>query len=113
VKVLFICRGNIGRSVFASHLYNKITGTDNAFSAGTVVNNEQTLGEMGEKVQNVIQVMNEENIDVSSHLRKQVSEELVQCADIVIDMAETDTIPDFVKNHLNRIIWEVDKELTY
>lgn len=37
MKVLFVCKNNQFRSQMAASLYNKMTGTDNAYSAGTYV----------------------------------------------------------------------------
>lgn len=43
MKVLFICKNNQFRSQMAASLYNKITGTDNAYSAGTHVGSIDAL----------------------------------------------------------------------
>lgn len=108
MKILFLCRGNIGRSVFGMNLYNKLTVTNEALSTGTNTGSEnESLQELGSCVENVILTMKEEGVDVSQHRRRKVTKEMVQNADIIIDMAEQDTIPDFVKRHPHHIYWKI------
>ena len=52
--------------------------------------------------------MAEEGIDVSEHRRKLVTKEMIDEADVVICMAEPNTVPDFVKEHLGFIEWQID-----
>jgi protein-tyrosine-phosphatase len=108
MKILFLCRGNVARSTFGEFLYNKFTNTNDATSAGTNPSGEgDTLGDLGPIVDNVITVMNEEGCDVSGHKRRRVTEEALAGVDLIIDMAEEETIPKFVMNHPNHILWSV------
>ena len=109
MKVLFLCRGNVGRSVFGEGLYNNLTKTKDAFSAGTKLSGpEETLKSLLPRTEFVIETMKEEGLDVSNHVRRSVTPEMVNSADIIIDMSEQETVPDFVKEHLNRIVWKID-----
>lgn len=111
MKILFLCKGNVGRSLFAERMYNKLTNSNDAISAGTKISPEnfnKTLKEQLPTSANVIQVMAEEDIDVSNHIRKVITSEMVKEADILIDMAQQDTVPDFVLKHPKYIRWEVD-----
>jgi len=46
MKVLLICRGNVGRNQMAEAFYNSLTNSKDAKSAGTYADNPgQTLGE--------------------------------------------------------------------
>ncbi|MEX0935218.1 MAG: hypothetical protein WDZ70_02750 [Candidatus Paceibacterota bacterium] len=109
MNTLFLCRGNTGRSVFAEALYNHLTQSDNVVSAGTKLSGpEQSLASRLPGTKNVIEAMKAEGIDVSNYTRKEVTKDMVRNADVIIDMAEQETVPDFVKKHPNRIIWDTD-----
>ena len=108
MKILFLCRGNVGRSVFAEHLYNKLTKSNDAISAGSKLSGpEEPLKILLPRIQSVFDAMGAEGLDASSHLRKSVTPEMVNGADVLVDMAEPETVPDFVKKHPNRIVWEI------
>lgn len=109
MKILFLCRGNVGRSIFAEHLYNKMTGTKNAISAGTKPSRpEQSLESALPKSQFVIECLKQEGVYDNQTIRRRVTPEMAGEANLIIDMAEPETIPDFVKDHPNRIVWTVD-----
>lgn len=110
MKILFICKGNIGRSQFAEGLFKKhITGDHDVFSAGTTLSGpEEPLSQIP-FIENVIETMREEGIDVSNNYRNQLSESIVNNADIVILMADsTDPIPQYLQNNKKVTIWNVD-----
>ena len=112
MKVLFICAQNRGRSQMAAELYNKLTHTHNADSAGTVVDTpHRSIAErakVSDGAQNVIDVMYEEGIDVSENLQTPISEDLINQYDSVVVMAEDHTIPDYLRHHTNFIYWDVE-----
>ena len=86
-----------------------MTNTKDAYSAGTQLSGkEQSLSDLLPKTQPVIDAMKEEDIDVGTHTRKSVTEDIVNKADIIIDMAEPETVQSFVKEHPHRIIWSID-----
>ncbi len=110
MKILFVCRGNVGRSQFAEALFNKyIKGDFKASSAGTKLSGpEQPLSEIAE-VQNVIDTLKEEGVNVSSNYRNQLTEEMFNRADkVFLIVDEFDPIPDYVQNNEKVTRWEVD-----
>lgn len=108
MKILFLCRGNTGRSTFAEGLYKKLSGNTDVMSAGTKLSGPpETLEERLPKTQHVIDVMAEERIDVSHYLRKSVTPQMVNDADLVINMAEPETVPEFVRNHPDLVTWTI------
>lgn len=110
MKVLFICRGNVGRSQMAEALLKK--QADDFFdvsSAGTKLSGpEQPIGELTPQINEVVDVMKEINIDVSNNLRKQVTEEMAKSADkIVLVVDDQDPIPEYLLNNPKVIKWHV------
>lgn len=110
MKVLFICRGNVGRSQIAESLFKKMT--DDSFeviSAGTKLSGpEQPIGELSPAIDNVLTVMNEDGIDISKNIRHQVTELMANSSDkIILVVDEYDPIPDYLVDNPKVIRWSV------
>lgn len=96
----------------AAAIYNKITNTSNAFSAGTYVGARDAPD--GALIRNFFrkddffQVMEEKKLLLRNNTMKKLSPKLMSEADIVISMAEEPFIPEFLKNSNNVIWWEID-----
>lgn len=115
MKVLFVCRGNVGRSQMAESIFNKLAVSDFvSTSAGTKVFNKDGSSAKGEKLidrdgaQDVLAVLQELNIDAKNSVRKQVSQEMVEGADKVILMAEDETVPDYIIRNEKVTVWKID-----
>jgi arsenate reductase (thioredoxin) len=115
-KILFVCRGNVGRSQMAAAIFNRLTRDKyEVSSAGTkVVSNEgescdgQILKDMKSGVEHVIDALREKGIDVSNSRRTQLVPKMVDDADIVVVMAEPENIPDYLKDLPKMIYFKVD-----
>lgn len=106
MKVLFICRANVGRSQAAMELYNQLHPGD-ADSAGTVVDNpgEKLIDRKG--AVNIIEVMREDGIDMSDNIRRQLDISMVNQYDKLVVMAEKDTIPEWLKQEPKAVAWTI------
>jgi len=108
MKVLFVCRGNVGRSQMAAVLFNKYSGIK-TFSAGT-----KPVEEKNQKIKDipiaepVIRFMKKEGIDVSENARTQLTPEMVQEFDKIIVMAEPETIPEYLSNSNKMEFWDIE-----
>ncbi len=104
MKVLFVCRGNIGRSQMSEAFFNMLaSGTEHtALSAGTKVVDKEGNSKQGEKLKeregaaNVVAVMAELGLDVTEAVRDQLSPAMIESADLVISMAELETVPEYL-----------------
>jgi arsenate reductase len=109
MKILFVCKGNHGRSQIAEAIFNNISGGKHiATSAGTKVTTEEKDRD-GHKVSAplIIEVMKELGIDVSEKIRNQLTPEMVEKADKIVVMAQPETIPEYLKQSKKAIYWEV------
>ena len=109
MKVLFICRGNVGRSQIAEAIFNSLSrGKHEAISAGTQVyeNEGQRIGDKISAI-HVIAVLNEIGMDVKDNTRTQLTEDMIKNASIVVSMAEMDTLPDFLKDYSKTVYWDL------
>ncbi len=106
MKILFVCRGNTGRSQMAEAFYNQLTGSQDAHSAGTrVADSGTTVSTRGGE--NIIAVMKELGIDVSGNIRAQIDEEETRHYEKVVVMAEPETIPEWLPKLPSYEYWEV------
>lgn len=109
MKVLYVCRANIGRSQMAESYHNSLLD-GKAESAGTQVNSllyNLRLYQM-EGIENVITAMKEKGIDVSRNKLKSLSRDKVDEADVIIVMAEPETWPSYLKNNTKVEYWRIE-----
>ncbi len=112
MDVNFVCRANLGRSQMAQAMFNRIS-QHRSTSTGTMVleMEGQTLAERAEVAPSVVLVLElmseEEDLDLSSEQRTQLTPELVDAADKVIVMAERETWPDYLVEGGKVEFWEI------
>ena len=118
-KVLFICRGNIGRSQWAKEFYNHFSdGKGTALCCGTRVGEfegQKICDIKSDSVEDDIKAMQEIGFDISGGIRRHITPELIEDADRVVVMAERDTWPDYLENNQKVIFWDIEnpKDTTY
>ena len=107
MKVLFVCKGNVGRSQIAEAVFNKLS-KHKSFSAGIEVNENE-----GQKIKDiplanlVIKSMKKEGIDISENTRKQFKLESIPKFDKIIVMAERESVPKYLLNRQNVEFWDI------
>lgn len=109
MNILFVCSGNVGRSQIAEVIFNSLAQERNvATSAGTTVkeNEGQKLRDM-EAASNVLTVLKEIGVDATENTRNQLTPELIEDADVVVSMAEVETLPEYLANSPGIIYWKV------
>lgn len=113
-KVLFVCRGNIGRSQMAEAIFNlRAPEGWTAFSMGTKVFDKEGNSKEGEKLKDregaeqVLSVLREMDIEASEAERNQITEEAVLSADQIVIMAEKETWPSYLHSNDKLIYWDI------
>lgn len=113
MKILFVCRGNVGRSQIAEALFNNLSKNHKAISVGTKVFDKEGNSKDGEKLQDregakhIVAVMDEIDLDVRLAERNQITENTVNNSDIVIVMAEKETLPEYLLTSDKVRYWDI------
>lgn len=113
MKVLFVCHYNVGRSQMAKAFYNHLTNTHDADAAGThVLEQGQTIAERkvasASKNFFVIDVMKDEDIDISHYSRGQITQDDLQRYDVIIGMASANESPQWLLDSSKYIHWQIE-----
>ncbi|MDL9945612.1 low molecular weight phosphatase family protein [Gordonia sp. ABSL11-1] len=102
-QVLFVCVSNRGKSVMAEHLTPTVTDRIVPSSAGTNAKIGSQVNELS------AQVLAEVGVDVAGHQPRQLTDELMRAADLVVVVGTAEvTPPDGVAVE----IWETDEPST-
>ncbi len=122
MKILFICRANVERSRFAALYYNSMTGTKDASSAGTSINEldlkdktiERISVEKNKKidppsVKISIKTMKKNGFDTSDSKPIQLTKEMTDRADKLISFVDKEALPSYV-DMKKVIFWKVDDQ---
>lgn len=107
MEVLFVCRANIGRSQTAAEFYKQLDGA--SASAGTKVDTPGEQLHQQPVAKTIIEVMlREYGIDMSANARKQVCPDMLDNYDAVVVMAEPEHTPQWLAEHPQARIWEIE-----
>lgn len=106
-KILFICHGNVGRSQIAEGYYNDFTHSSNASSAGV---DPTTPARWQKLAPEILKVMKEEDIDLSSKKAKLVTKEMVIESNRIIILCKKEDCPDFLlkQKHSPVSFWKIE-----
>ena len=110
MKILFVCWGNVGRSQMAAAIYNNMTKTHDADSAGTEVDvpGESLLMRAGRTDGiYIINAMDSVGIDVRRSKRTQLEQSMLNKYDYVISMADKKHSPSWLRSNSNYIYWHI------
>lgn len=107
MKILFICRANVGRSQAAMELYRLRGGR--ADSAGTKVDTPGQSLRDRPGATTIVNVMRDDyGVDMSRNVRAQLTPDLAANYDKLIVMAEHETIPEWLLVMPIVEFWHVD-----
>lgn len=104
LKILFVCNGNASRGQIAESYYNKFTDSSDATSAviGPISSRESKI------LPEILQIMNEVKVDISSKEVKLITEEMVIKSDRIVLFCKKENCPDFLLKHKSIYLWEVE-----
>lgn len=101
MKVLFVCSGNMVRSQIGEALYNSLTHSHDARSAGVAATGRDSAS------RRAIVVMNEIGMSLDGHYSKQVTPEMVNDADKVI-LFTVPNVPSYVQECGKLELWDIE-----
>jgi protein-tyrosine-phosphatase len=113
MKILFVCRGNVGRSQMAEAIFKLLNDRHDVVSAGTKVVSKEGESRHGQVLkdlpaaENVLIPLKERGIEVAENTRTQLSPDMVEWADKIVVMAESDTVPEYLAQSSKMIYWDV------
>ncbi len=113
MKVLFICKGNWFRSQMAAAIYNKLTNTHDAFSAGTYTGAPDEpegliLSNIFKSTSPFLEVMDRNGINIRDNVTTRLTPCMIEESNLAVSMAEEPYIPDFLKNNPKVIVWDIE-----
>lgn len=96
----------------AAALYNKLTSSTDAHSAGTYVGSnaepEDVIIETKFRTPDFFELMEREGMYIRQNRTTKLVPDMVEKADIVISMAEEPFIPDFLRENKRVVWWNVE-----
>lgn len=108
MKILFICKGNMFRSQIAEAIYNTLTGSKDAISAGTTVGTpsepEGRLLPECFKTDAFFHVMDTHGLDMRNKKTRALTPELLQSVERVVSMVEEPFVPEYLRSD-SRVLW--------
>jgi arsenate reductase (thioredoxin) len=109
MKILFVCRSNVGRSQMAEVLFNKLSKKHSSISAGVKVEERKYRGrKLIDTTSIMVPVMEEIDCDVSNKISKQITEKMVEGFDMVVVMANKDDCPKYLLDNKKVVFWKVE-----
>lgn len=94
----------------AAAFYNKLTGSDDANSAGTKVDTPgETLRQRFDRNKQMytLDIMSDDDIDISNNKRTQLTKEMLDDYDLIINMAEPENTPNWLHKNEKYTYWEI------
>ncbi len=96
----------------AAALYNKLTQSSNADSAGTYVGADDApdndLIQKYFRTPDFFELMEENGMSIRNNRMKKLTPEMIEEFDVVISMAEHPFIPEFLSENQKVVWWEIE-----
>lgn len=107
MKLLFVCKANVGRSQVAMELYRRRGG--DADSAGTQVDAPGETLDKRPGACTIVDIMrNDYSIDMLRNERTQLTQLGAAEYDTIVMIAQRDTIPSWALKDPRVVFWEID-----
>jgi len=111
MKILFVCKSNVGRSQMAESIFNKLTKKHISKSAG--VSPGKWEGKKLIEAKHVLPSLKEIDIDAKENTSKKITKEFVDWSEKVIVIGvDSEIWPDYLKESKKVEFWDV-KDMAY
>lgn len=106
MKILFVCRANVGRSQFAESIFNNLSKKHNAISAGVAPGKWEGKGLHQAKY--MLPALTEIGINAHSNISKKLTEEMINSADKIFVLGvDKEKWPEFLKKSKKVTYWSI------
>jgi protein-tyrosine-phosphatase len=123
MKILFVCKGNMFRSQMAEAIASRIIGPENVMSAGTYTGaSDEPEGQVLKDLSKIypgeyksydndfLDLMNERGFNIGDNKTKRVTEQMIDWANVVVDMAEDPYDLDMLKSSPKVVHWDIPND---
>ena len=105
--MLFICKGNVGRSQMAEAIFNSLA-SNKAIATSAGVDPGSYEGKRIAVVgPNVIACMKDIKLDVSDKVSKKLTKDMSSRADIVVSMVSKEMLPPYLQSSAKLVLWDI------
>ena len=111
MKVLFVCRANVGRSQVAQVCFDQLSKHE-SFSAGMgadvlAANRPSKKMKDAADPRSVEFIKKEFGVDISERDRNQLTPEMIEDVDLAVIIHEKDEWPDYLKEGDKVVFWDI------
>ena len=108
MKVLFVCKGNVGRSQMAEAIFNSLA-EGKAISSSCGVDPKDAEGtRVGERGPLVARCMKEIGLYISDNVSKAITKDMFDTADLVVSMVDKSALPEYAQNSDKVTFWKIE-----
>lgn len=109
-KVLFICKGNWVRSQIAEAIYNKLTNSEDATSAGTYTgapDEPEGMKLIRIMPMNFFETLEAHGLNLRQKTTRKLTRKMLDEAEVAVCMAEDPFVPEWLESDPKVIWWTV------
>ena len=107
IKVLFICKGNVGRSQMAEAIFNSLASNKAIATSAGVDPGSYEGKRISEAGPNVTACMKDIGLNVSDRVSKKLTKDMCNSADVIVSMVNKDVLPSYLQSSAKLVLWDI------